>query len=304
MATVDINQIGTFVRVVEAGSFTAAARQLGLPKSSVSRGVARLEEDLGVRLLQRTTRKLHLTEAGQRYFEQTRAALAGLEEASSMVSELEREPRGTVRLTTPVDFGRDDEAQFFTTFLRRHPGIQLELIMTPRQVDLVAEGVDLAVRAGPLDDSSLVARKVAESALRLYAAPAYLKERGRPRRFKDLGEHDCVVLRRSRGIDPWRLKGPRGWETQRVSGRVVADDMGFVQRLTRAGMGIALLPDLTTGEDLATGALEAVLPAYATDAGAVYVVSPPLRHVPARVALLRDYLLAEVPRYFARNARR
>jgi DNA-binding transcriptional LysR family regulator len=296
-----LDLISTFVRVVEAGSFTGAATQMGVPKSSVSRGVARLEEDLGVRLLQRTTRKLHLTEAGQRYFEQTRQALAGLEEASAEVADLGREPRGLVRLTTPVDFGEDSFAGFMATFLLRYPAIKLDLIMTGRRVDLVAEGVDLALRAGPLDDSSLVARRVAQTAFRLFAAPSYLQRKGRPRRFAELEQHDCIILRSGRGIEPWRLNGPRGWETMRPAGPVVVDDMGFVQRLARAGVGIALLPEFTSGDDLATGVLERVLPTYATDTGALYVVSPPLRHVPARVALLRDFLIEEVPKFFARR---
>jgi DNA-binding transcriptional LysR family regulator len=296
-----LDLISTFVSVVDAGSFTAAAKHLGVPKSSVSRGVARLEEDLGVRLLQRTTRKLHLTEAGQRYFEQTRAALAGLEEATAQVTDMGREPRGLIRLTTPVDFGKDTFAELMAAFLGRYPLIKLDLVMTGRRVDLVAEGVDLALRAGPLDDSSLVARRLSQTGLRLYAAPAYLQRKGRPRRFADLEQHDCIIHRSGRGIEPWRLQGPRGWETTRPAGPVIVDDMGFVQRLARAGMGIALLPTFTASDDVASGALEPVLPTYGLDTEGLYIVSPPLRHVPARVALLRDYLIEEVPRLLSRR---
>jgi DNA-binding transcriptional LysR family regulator len=215
MSTIDLNQVATFVKVVESGSFTAAAAALGLPKSSVSRGVGRLEDSLGVRLLQRTTRKLHLTEAGRGYFQQARVALGGLHEANAVVADLGQEPHGTVRITTPADSGDGLFANLIAGFVALHPRIRVEVSLTGRRVDLVAEGFDLAVRAGPLDDSSLVARRVAATDLRLYAAPSYLERRGRPRRLADLAAHDCLALRTSQGLFPWRLTGPRGWRASR-----------------------------------------------------------------------------------------
>ena len=182
----DLNQIGTFVRVVDSGTFTAAAAALGLPKSSVSRGVAALEEALGVRLLQRTTRKLSLTDAGRHYYQQVRASLSGLDQANSAVADLGGAPRGTVRLTAPPDFGEGMFPEVIAHFVRRYPGIQLDVVLTQRRVNLIDEGFDLALRAGKLEDSSLVARKIAGSELGLYAAPSYLERRGSPKRLAEL----------------------------------------------------------------------------------------------------------------------
>src|SRR4051812_35490738 len=151
--TIDLNRVRTFVRVVEDGSFPAAARRLGLPKSSVSRSVTALEEELGVRLLQRTTRSLHLTDAGRAYFTRVREALAGVDEATADVAEMGSVPRGTVRMTAPIDGGELPLAELVAEFVQRHPAIHVDLIMTARRVDLIDEGIDLALRAGPLEDS-------------------------------------------------------------------------------------------------------------------------------------------------------
>jgi DNA-binding transcriptional LysR family regulator len=294
MTTINLNQVGTFVRVVESGTFTAAATALGLPKSSISRGVAALEEALGVRLLQRTTRKLNLTEAGRQYFQQVRAALAGLDQANATIAEIGSEPRGTVRVTAPADFGEGLFSEIISAFITRYPRIQLDVVLTGRRVNLIEEGFDLAVRAGKLEDSTLVARKVASTALGLFAAPSYLQRRGRPKRFADLAKHDCVLHRSARGVFPWRLTGPRGPELVTVLGAAIADSFDFVRGLVKGGVGIGLLPELGLAGEVARGALVRVLPAYALRGGALYVVTPPLRHVPARVALLRAHLIDEL----------
>jgi DNA-binding transcriptional LysR family regulator len=296
----DLNQIGTFIRVVDNGSFTAAAGVMGLPKSSVSRGVAQLEESLGVRLLQRTTRKLNLTEAGRRYYQQVRRALGDIEQASSAAADMGTEPRGLVRLTAPGDFSGGQLSSALADFLLRYPRIQIDLWITQRWVNLVEEGFDLAIRAGQLRDSSLVARKLAASELALFAAPAYLERRGRPRRVADLGKHDCLLHRSGRGLMPWRLTGPRGAETVAVKGPVTADDFTVILRLAIKGLGIALLPEVACDQEVSSGALVRLLPAYALRGGAVQIVSPPLRYVPARVALLRDHLIRELSPVFQR----
>ena len=301
-ASIDLNQIGVFVRVVESGSFTAAAASLRLPKSSVSRKVAALEAALGTRLLQRTTRRLRLTEAGQRYFQQARQAVVDLDEAASELANLGLAPRGNVRISA-ADFEDGPLGAVIAAFCRLHPQINVDVTVTGRRVNLIEEGFDLVVRAGLLEDSTLVARKVARSELKLYAAPSYLAGRGSPRRLADVARHDCVLYRTQKGFFPWRLTGPRGAETVRVSGSVDADDMGFVRRLVLGGAGIGLLPETLAEGEVARHALERVLPAYAVRGGAIYVVSPPLRHLPARVALLRDYLIAELPRALADKKR-
>jgi DNA-binding transcriptional LysR family regulator len=286
----DLNHVATFVRVVEKESFTAAAEALGVPKSSVSRGVAKLEEDLGVRLLQRTTRKLSLTDAGRAYYERARAVLEGLDEAGAELSDRERDPRGVVRVTAPVDIGVLVLADIVAPFVRERPAIHVELALTSRLVNMVEEGFDLAVRAGRLADSSLVARKLGEIEIGLFASAAYLERRGRPKKLADLASHDCILFRAAGGRATWRLDGPRGEENVDVVGAVVSDDMLFTQRMISAGVGIGQLPRLPKGCTDTT--MVRVLPEYASSPGPLHVVWPSARHVPARVALFRDHVIA------------
>ncbi len=292
-----LNLVSVFTRVVEQGSFTAAAAALHIPKSSVSRAVSRLEETLGVRLLQRTTRKLGLTQAGERYLAEVRGPMERVAEASSEISEMGRKPRGLVRVSIAPPLGDSLLTDIFVEFARAYPAIRVELVVVSRRVNLVEEGIDMALRAGKLDDSSsLVARKVAMGELGLYAAPSYLARRPAPRRFSELALHDAVVHKSASGIVPWRLSGPRGVEQVDVTGRVVADDLATVRLLALGGLGIALMPDAAVRTDLERGALARVLPAYTLRGAAVHLVSVPLRHVPTRVRLLRDFLLREIPK--------
>lgn len=289
MTTVDPVKIAAFVRVVEAESFTAAAQQLGLPKSSVSRSVARLEEELGVRLLQRTTRRLHLTEAGSTFYHKARAALAALEEAALAAADHGHEPRGTVRLTAPVDLG-EFLAEPLARFVGAHPQIQVDLVLTARLVDLVREGFDMALRASRLKDSSLVARKLGSFADGLYAAPGYLKRHGTPATLAELAQHECVLFRARSGRATWTLRGPKGEEPIEVHGSITADDLTFVVHAAEAGAGVAYLPHVLAARSVAGKRLVRVLPAYCWTHADLSLVLPSGRHVPARVALLRDFL--------------
>jgi len=194
----DLNHVAVFARVVELESFTAAAKQLGLPKSSVSRTVTRLEDELGVRLLQRTTRTLHLTEVGRAYYERARGALSALDEAASAATNSSAEPRGTVRMTAPPDMGIMNLVDIVARFARKYPLVHIDISLSSRFVDLVAEGFDLALRAGKMADSSLVARKIGSDALGIYASANYLRRRGRPKTLADLADHDCVFPRDER----------------------------------------------------------------------------------------------------------
>jgi DNA-binding transcriptional LysR family regulator len=293
----DLNHVLVFARVVEQESFTGAAKQLGLPKSSVSRTVTRLEDELGVRLLHRTTRKLHLTEAGQAYYERARAALAGLEEAASAATNLGAEPRGTVRMSAPSDMGSLQFGEMVARFLRKYPLVHVEISFTSRYVDLVAEGFDLALRAGRLADSSLVARKIGTDSLGLFASPGYLRRRGRPKTLAELANHDCILFHGTHGKGEWQLTGPRGVERVTVRGPLNADEMGFVQQAVTAGVGIALLP--TFGVRLAAARGTApmpvrLLPEYSVSGNGLNVVSPSARLPSASVSAFRDFLVAEL----------
>jgi DNA-binding transcriptional LysR family regulator len=290
----DLNLVSVFAKVVELGSFTAAGGALGLPKSSVSRAVTRLEEALGVRLLQRTSRRLRLTQAGDRYLGEVRGAIARIAEASSEVSELGQEPQGLVRVSIAPEIGDGQLSAIFVDFVRRHPRIHLDVIVANRRVNLVEEGIDLAVRAGKLDDSTLVGRRVAMTELALFAAPAYLARRGRPKRLSDLAGHDCILHRTARGLLPWRLTGPGGAEQVTVAGPITVDDLGSVRHLCMAGLGVALMPLIVVRADVERGTLVRVLPGHASKGAAVYVVSPPLLHMPVRVRLMREHLLREI----------
>lgn len=293
----DLNHVAVFARVVELESFTAAARQLGLPKSSVSRIVTRLEDELGVRLLQRTTRKLHLTEAGRAYYERARISLEGLEEAASAATNLSAEPRGTVRLTAPADMGILNLGELVARFVRKYPLVHIEISLSSRFVDLVAEGFDLALRAGRLADSSLVARKIGDDNLGIFAAPSYLRRRGRPKTLADLASHDCVLFRGTHGKSEWRLSGPNGEERVTVRGPLNVDEMVLVQESVAAGVGIALLPINGARLVAARGRLPLpvrLLPEYSVSGGNLNVVSPSTRFPSASVSAFRDFLVAEL----------
>jgi DNA-binding transcriptional LysR family regulator len=298
MNGVDLNDIATFVRVAEGGGFTAAAKALGVPKSTVSRSLARLERTLGVRLLHRTTRALALTDAGRAYFERVHDALNGVAEASADVVDLGKDPRGTIRVTAPVDIGQALLAEVVTRFLEKYPQVRFEVSLTARVVDLVAEGFDLAVRASPLQDSSLVARKLGGAGMGLFASPTYLKRRGTPAKVADLATHEFIGFRATAMRGPIMLTGPSGQERAQVRGAIEADDLLFVHRLVMAGAGIGLLPlFLTACAPVADRvALVRVLPDWSLRGPALSVVAPSARHEPRRVRLFRDFLLAEAKR--------
>jgi DNA-binding transcriptional LysR family regulator len=287
---VDLNRIAVFARVVEAGSFTAAAAALGVRKSSVSRSVAALEETLGIRLLQRTTRRLSLTDAGAAYYARARDALAGLEEARRAASSVGAEARGVVRITAPVDLA-GDLGKVTSAFVRAHPAVRVEVSLTSRFADLVKEGFDLAVRAGPLVDSSLLARKLGETEIGLFASPAYLDRAGRPRRLSDLARHDCILYRAAGATAVWRLSGPRGEEEVSVRGGVETDEYAFVRASAREGAGIAFTPIGMVASLVEGGDLERVLPRYALRGAPVHIVWPSRGFEPAAVRLLRDALV-------------
>jgi DNA-binding transcriptional LysR family regulator len=292
----DLNLVTAFVRVVEQQSFTGAAKALNLPKSSVSRRVTELEEELGVQLLHRTTRKLALTEAGRSYYEQAERALTELNAAAESASGMDTEARGIVRVTAPVDIGVMGLADILGEFLREYPDIHVELSVSSRVVDLVDEGFDIGVRAGKSRDASLVARRVGNAALCLYASPEYLQRRGRPKSLDELPEHDCVLFRAQHGKALWKLDGPGGeTSTVEVRGRINVDEMLFVRQAVGVGLGIGLLPAIVIASCARVKPLdvvERVLPEFSMGGGSdVSVVTPSGPKRPRRVTLLRDFLV-------------
>jgi DNA-binding transcriptional LysR family regulator len=292
----DLNRIAVFARVLEEGSFTKAARALSLPKSSVSRSVALLEETLGTRLLHRSSRKVSATEAGATYYAHVARALASIHEANAGAAEENVIATGLVRMTAPFDAGGDVFVPLLARFVEKHPLITVDLVLSGRIVDLVEEGFDLAVRAGPIGDQSLIARKIAEIRFGLFASRAYLKRRGAPTAIAELSSHDAVIFRGTRGHTTWSLTSGGLLESVDVSGRLSVDDMGAVRSAVLAGAGIGLLAPFTCAKDVASGKVVRVLPEWAGAAGLLSLVYSSTRFVPQRVVVLRDYLLTELGR--------
>jgi DNA-binding transcriptional LysR family regulator len=275
----DLNDILIFARVVEAGSFTAAARLLGMPKTTVSRRIAVLEREVGVRLIQRTTRSLNMTDAGRLYYEQSSQALRTIEDANLRLAEARAEPSGTIRISAPVGFGDSFLTRAVFDFLGEHPKTRVELCLTDDQLNLVESGIDLAFRTGILPDSTLIARKLGSTHRILCASPDYLARRGVPEAPADLARHHCVIAGQSTASAHWMLDGPHGQETVTVSGRFAANEMQAVVAAAIAGYGVALLPRRIAEASIRDGRLGRVLADYATPAGGLYVVYPSSRHL-------------------------
>jgi DNA-binding transcriptional LysR family regulator len=304
-ATIDLNLVSTFVKVAEASGFTAAARALGLPTSSVSRKVSALEAILKVRLIQRSTRKLILTEAGRAYFERARASLAGLADATSAVADMGHEIAGPIRLTAAPD-NAGILAGFLAEFLAKYPKVRLDVMLTPRRVDLVAEGVDLALRAGRLGDSSLVVRRIGPADLGLYATPAYLRRAGTPRTLAELARHRFVLFGPPDARRTLELTGPRGEETVEIDGPIVVDELSFGSDVVGAGVGIGFVATFYAEGRRAgprghkRAPLVRVLPEYRMAGSELNLVSPPTAYEPTRVSLLRDFLAERYGEIFRR----
>ena len=284
----DLNEILVFARVVQAGSFTAAAAALGMPKSTVSRKVSELEERLKSRLLQRTTRKLSLTDVGRTYYAYCARIVSEIEDAERAVSSLQETPRGLLRVTAPVNM--TFLGPIVGEFLERYPDVRLELFCTGRAVDLVEERFDLGIRAGRLADSSLIARSLGSATWFLVATPAYLKRHGRPRSPEDLKKHDCLFF--GAGHDRFSLQLRRRDRTAEVDlpARIMVSDNDILHAVASASLGIALLPAFRCVDDLRARRLERVLREWDAPATPVQVVYPSTRHLSPKVKSFVDHL--------------
>ncbi len=288
---VDLDDMMIFARVAEERSFTRAAAALGTPKSTVSRRVTQLEEELGVRLLQRTTRKLSLTDVGAAYAERCAAIRADVEEANLAVARAVEVPRGTLRVTTPVEIGRRHMAPVLAEYASRYPEVDIDLYLADRLVDLVGDGFDLGIRVGELRDSSLIARRLGPTQQLLCASPNYLAARGTPTTPAELANHKIVVYSGPIGGSTWRLIGPDGEISVPVRPTTLANDFGLVLELTTNGLGIARMPSWVASEAIARGELERVLAPYAPPEVGMYAVYPTRRHLSAKVKTFLDLVV-------------
>lgn len=292
----DANAAVSFVRVIELGSFRAAAARLGVPRSTVSRRVTALEHALGVRLIERTTRTLRLTDAGRAFLEEASPAVAGLDSAVRAAADGASRPSGLVRIAAPVGFGQFVLAEVLQRILRLHPHIKLAVELEDRVVDLVKDGFDLAIRTGSLPPSSLVARKVGETRVGLFASPRYLDRRGVPHKPEELLAHDALVMGTLERSAPWTFLVRRREVRVDVAARAVVNHFVVLRSFCVDGHGIARLPRFLAEPMLQNGQLVSLLDAFEQPPVRVQLVWPQGRRLPARTRVVIDMLIETLPK--------
>lgn len=297
----DFNEAAVFVKVVQAGSFSEAARQLGLPTSTISTRVARLEKRLGVTLLQRTTRRLHLTEAGTVYFHHAAQGLGYMLEAEAAIDEARQQPQGKLKVTAPADLGDSLLAGLVARAQREFPALELELLLTDRYIDLVAEGVDVAIRTGELRDSSLVAKSLGRISWAAFASRGYLSKAAPLQEPQDLHAHHCVQFTPV-GRDAWDLNQGDHSITIPLPARTLANSIGVVKSMVENDQGVALLPTFICRPGLVSGELIRVLPAWQAKADPVHLVYPRQRFMPPKLRAFIDLAQVELKLKFGDEA--
>jgi len=286
-----LSAMAVFARVVEEGSFSDAARGLGVSKSAVSKQVGRLEDRLCVRLLNRTTRQLSLTEAGTAFYEHCRQLVADADAAESAVTHLAAAPRGTLRVNAPMSFGQLHVAPALPDFLAAYPELAVEMQLNDRTVDLIEEGFDLAIRIGQLRDSSLIARRLAPMRRVVCAAPSYLDARGRPGHPRDLKQHECLIYSYLSSGREWRFHGGDGDLRVPIQGRLEINNGDALLAAARQGFGVVMLPTFLAAADVKAGRLEPVLQDWCeAQTGGIHAVFPASRNLSPKVRVFVDFL--------------
>jgi DNA-binding transcriptional LysR family regulator len=285
-----LDAMNAFARVVAAGSYAEAARRLGLTRSAVSKAVTELEQLLGVRLLDRTTRKVTATEAGRAYYERVTGILADVESTESAVSRLHEEPKGLLKINAPMSFGTLYLGPAIAEFMVAYPELRIELLLNDRFIDPVEEGVDVTVRIGALPDSSLIARRLAPARRVLAASPAYLKTHGTPRTPEELTQHRALTFGNMQAVQRWELS--RGGETFNVpvTSCLCSNNGDVLRAVALNGNGILLLPTFLVGPDIAAGKLKIVLPDYEPAGLGIYALYAPNRYLAAKTRVFIDFL--------------
>ena len=286
----ELSQLRAFVKLVETGSVSGAARALGLPKSTVSRTLARLEAALGAQLLRRTGGRLAPTETGAVFHDHALSILRGVDAAEAAVGQCRGEPRGVLRINAPFTVGQALLAPALPDFLARHPALRVAIDLVNRRIDPLAEDVDVVIRSGPLEDSALIARRLGVAEVVLYASPAYLAARGTPVAPADLVAHAAVEWRRSVAGQGWVLDGPEGRVTVPVEPRLAVNDPSTVRLAVLAGVGLAWLPVFLCAEDVAAGRLVRVLPDHRGAALPIHALFPGHRSLSPKVRVFIDFL--------------
>lgn len=290
MEQYDLNEIAIFVKVVDAGSFTGAAKNLGLPKSTVSRKITQLEERLGVRLLQRTTRTLSLTDTGSAYYNQCSRIISDVEEANIAVTEMQSKPKGLLRITAPMLFGTWVLSDLVSNFLKKNPEIQIEIVLTDQSLDLIQEGIDVAFRVGVLADSSLIARPLGEASVVLCASPSYIEQHGSPAHPMELKNHNIINWTHG---DDWDFDTPEVLSVD-VKPRVSVNEAQSLHKMALNGIGIARLPAFICAQDIADKQLIPILCGWASNPRPIHAIYPSNRHLSVKVRSFVDYVVDEL----------
>jgi len=295
---IDLNEVFVFIKVVQEGSFSQAAKKLGMPNSTVSAKVSSLEKRLGVTLIQRTTRKLSITEPGKAYFKRCIQGIEEIESAESELANVQGEPQGLLRITTPVELGSSILPEILAEFSNKFPKVRTEAILTDRHVDLLSESVDLAIRAGELKDSTLIAKRLGSSYFVPVASPKYLKTKGTPVHPRDLKNHQCLVYT-PLGVDDWKLVSSKGGFNVPLPGRIIANDLKLLRILAVKGEGIALMPTHAVYADCQSGKLVRILPEWQTATAPVHFVYPAQKYVTPKLSAFMNLATASLKKQFA-----
>lgn len=292
----DLNDIAIFVQVVRAGSFAEASRRLGVPSNTLSRRVQQLEAQLGTRLMQRSTRHLALTSAGQVFLERCGGPVEGLMDAGAELLAVNQEPSGLVRVAAPADFFDFFALEWLTEFLVAHPKVRVDFVLSDGRADLIADRIDVAIRGGILEDSGMFARKVLDAGTDgLVASSAYIARRGVPATLQDLADHDCLVFGHPSGKATLRVTGPDGAPAEvQVSGRFSANTAQALRKAALAGLGIALLPSTLTQREIHAGLLVPVLPPYRRQGHGLHMVYPSRRYLPLAVSAFIELVISKM----------
>ena len=291
----DLRTLAIFVKVAERRSFVRAAADLGITQSGVSNAIKRLEEQTGTLLLARTTRRVSLTDDGAAFFERCRQALADIEEAELVLKEARLKPSGNLRVDMSVAFGRLKIVPLLSSFQAEYPDVRLSLTFTDRYVDLIEEGVDVAVRLGVLQDSSLIARRLTSAQFKLVATPGYFAKHGQPKTLDDVAKHNCLAFtsRDTRVTRDWRFTQGDGETTLTPRGTMSFSDGGALCEAACAGYGLAQMHDYYLDSEIARGKLISVLDKFKPKADPVWLVYPPTRHLMPKVRAFVDFMTAQ-----------
>lgn len=288
----NLDGMTVFARVVEERSFSGAARKQGMSKSAVSKHITKLEDNLGIRLLNRTTRRLSLTDAGATFYRHCARVVEEVETAEHALTDLRGTPRGTLRISAPLTFGQMYLPQLVTEFMEMFPGLHVDIHLADHKVDLVAEGIDMAIRITRLKDSSLIARKLADFKGHVVAAPSYLEKYGEPKTPQDLADHRTLAYTNLPSPNIWDFTGPEGPVSVRVNPVLSCNNGEFTSIAAIRGLGIAREPEFIVAEALQAGRLVRILDGYdPLNSGGIYAVYPERRHLPSKVRVFIDFLV-------------